>query len=371
MYIINANIAHVYITIAIAIIMSSTTSSDDDPEDKFDNILDIMINRDITVDIHGGSVLVTRYRNDHNAPTVKDNTVQKLIPDVISECALGIHGDVCSTVQTVKAIAAIINVDGSKSSADIMHAAKKQTDCDDERCVLQKLIPKIGENIVRGELKTNFKIVGPTDNKLLSNVNIDDTLTQWITKFSTFFPYNFNMLNYASYAYRNQRTVNEPDTLATKKFSDLYNKGSRTMACVINSDTYQGNGKHWMALFADARGDKWTVEFFNSSGNPPAPEWVNWLVKTKAAMEEFNPNVAIVKASSFRHQQSRTECGVYSLFYIWARLQGTPVEYFRANPIPDQLMLEFRQHVFHDPTRTHVKKFDWDAYNKSVKVTWE
>jgi hypothetical protein len=124
-----------------------------------------------------------------------------------------------------------------------------------------------------------------------------------------------------------------------------------------------------MALFADARNsDRWTVEFFNSSGNAPAPEWVSWLVKTKAGMELILDRekkkipVEIMKVSSIRHQQSRSECGLYSLFYIWARLHNIPPEYFMENPIPDQLMFEFRQHLFEDPKRKTVKKFDWTAY---------
>ena len=328
-----------------------------------ENILDLLVGFD-------GGAEVVKYTNDHNAPATKDNVTKVLIPDKPSECALGVAGDTCTSDKTVHVVADVIG-DKSNDAKTVMENAKKKLDCDTERCVLKKLIPQIGEAVVRGEIANNFKVVGPTDNKLLSNVNIDTTLRQWATKFRELYPYNFNMLNYASYSYRDHQTINSPDTLATIQFSDWYERGFRCAACVINSDTYQGPGKHWMALFADTRGDKWTVEFFNSSGNPPAPEWVNWLVKTQAAMREINPNTTIVRSSSFRHQQSRTECGVYSLFYIWARLNNTPVEYFSKNPIPDQLMFEFRQHLFEDPNRKSGGRFDWDEYRKKVNVTWE
>jgi hypothetical protein len=170
--------------------------------------------------------------------------------------------------------------------------------------------------------------------------------------------------------------------LATIQFKDLYTgfggKKYKCCGCIINSDVYQGGGKHWMALFADARGSKWTVEFFNSSGNSPGPEWISWLVKTKNQMEELidnlklkNNTVEILKVCNIRHQQSRTECGVYSLFYLWARLNGLSYEYFMKKPVPDQLMMEFRQHLFNDPERKISGRFDFAEYKKMVKIEWE
>jgi hypothetical protein len=239
---------------------------------------------------------------------------------------------------------------------------------------------KLGEDVVEHEININLKVEGPTDSKLLSNINIDSTLQQWTIRWSDFYPYNFHMLNYASYSYRNGRVVHKPDTLATLPFDDLYygrtGRVYRCAACVINTDTYQGPGQHWMALFADARGVKWSVEFFNSSGNSPAPEWVNWMEKTKTIMENILTNsdhnsVEMVKVSSIRHQKSRSECGLYSLFYIWARLNGVPYEYFSENHIPDQLMFEFRQHLFNDPRRTKLKSFDWSTYQGTAKIQWD
>jgi hypothetical protein len=218
------------------------------------------------------------------------------------------------------------------------------------------------------------------------------------------------MLNYASYSYRNGYIVNKPDTLATINFDQLYygklsivsldqargikpatraalsgQGGScvkyRRAGCVINTDKYQGPGKHWMALFVDTTTPTWTVEFFNSSGNNPAPEWVNWMEKTKNILERIissdssdsnkRPVVEIIKSSNQQHQWSRSECGLYSLFYIWARLNHLSVEYFALNTIPDQLMFEFRHHLFHDQSRKQLKHFNWDKYQSDVKLEWE
>lgn len=319
------------------------------------------------------------------APEVADNdpTVRKLIPTEVGDCALGVEGSICSTEKVIKKIADAVGAENA-SPEQVIETAKKSTGCDSERCVLGRLENVIGKKEVKTELHTRFKIEGPTDNSLLTNTNIDDILKQWQVQFPTFFAHNFNMRNYASYSWRNGEVIPRPDSLATITFTDLnsheFGKQFKCCACVINSDKYQGPGLHWMALFADWRKpDEWSVEFFNSSGNPPAPEFVNWMVKKKADMEKHifdakitpAPKVNVVKVSSIRHQKSKSECGLYSLFYIWARLHGVPYSYFSENHIPDKLMFEFRQHLYEDPSRAKIKVFNWDSYQREVRIEWE
>ncbi len=322
---------------------------------------------------HGGG---TKYANDHGAVD-KDDVVKKLIPEEVSECALAAGrkpGQPCASSPIIKDIGKYMSLEGT--DAEIMQAAAAALGCSDEKCVLGKMSAELGEAKVRHEIAVNIKVRGPTSSRLLSNVHIDSTLRQWMNYFPDFFAYNFNMIDYMQFSYDNGFILHHPDTLATIRFTDLYSgehdgKKYKCCGCVINSGQYSGRGKHWMALFADARGPAWTVEYFNSAGNAPGPEWISWLEKTKIMMELLGGQPTIVRATSIRHQQSKTECGVYSLFYIWARLHGVPVEYFNVNPVPDQLMFEFRQHLFADPSRQRVKQFDWNVYKNTTKITWE
>lgn len=325
-----------------------------------------------------GGVIV--YDNDKTEQPEKSTIIESAIPNIISEFSLTSgckHGQVCAPDNVVDAMADKLNMSYNDPS-EVIELAKSKLNCETEKCVVIKManmiknrVPDIGNIILK-----KYKIKGPTDAALLNNVVIDNTLKQWSVHYSDFFPYNFNMVNYASYSLRHGKTVNEPDTLATIMFDELYNDKFRCCGCVINSDKYQGEGKHWMALFADAR-DKhtWTVEFFNSSGNPPVPEWVSWLAKTKLLMEKISknmtprPKIKVIKSTMIRHQHSKTECGVYSLFYIWSRLNNISPEYFQDNPIPDQLMFEFRQHLFDSPL--HGETFDWQTYSKTTKIDWE
>lgn len=344
------------------------------------------------------------HKNDHVRPAHKDDTVDKLVPTLISECSLVATGQgVCSTMEITQHIQGALeslyddfadNVGplvrsenskvGSARDAQVMQTAKKVTKCETEKCVLltleKPLVESAGRAAFDGNLINNFKVDGPLDNTWLSNVHIDSVMKQFQSMFPRFSPYNFNMRNYMDWSYKNGVLLNQPDTLATISFCSLYKQGFDCAACIVNNDRYQNGGTHWMAIFIDARcPPRATCEFFNSAGNDPIPEFVSFLVKSANCIREL-PSPAggkpwkadIIKVSRRRHQQSTTECGVYSLFYVWARLNGVPYSYFLDKPVDDQLMFEFRQHLFTNGESSSTgKKFDWAEFTKRVNVTWE
>lgn len=341
--------------------------------------------------ITGGGV---KYSSDHSAPVAKDEIIAAVIPEKVSECIGESLTGSCMRPQTLERVLKIglagknetggrvgpLPIGGTAGEIrEAVSAVAKKLGCDTNACILEALEPELGKQLVSDELRyiSSRQVDGPTDVQLLSNVHIDGVMKVYAGLFPDFYPYNFNMANYASYSFRDGYIENTPDSLATVQFRDLYADGFKCCGCIINTDKYQGPGQHWMALFADTRGPTWTIEFFNSSGNVPAPEWVNWMVKTKMQAEDIaekmkpRPIVELVKCSQIRHQQSRTECGLYSLFYIYARLCGVPVEYFMKSPIPDQLMFEFRQHLFNSKRGLVKGVFDWKKYTNEVKVKWE
>ena len=161
------------------------------------------------------------------------------------------------------------------------------------------------------------------------------------------------------------------DTLSTIPINEVYNQKYDTAACVINSDVYKNPGKHWMALFVDMRKEPFTVEFFNSSGNPPVAEFTAWMQESVTRLESLGKRAETVCVSRVKHQYSRTECGVYALWYIYCRLNGRPYSDFRDTVVPDTDMFRFRQHLFWDRRRASVKKFDLDEFESSTHTKWE
>jgi hypothetical protein len=243
-----------------------------------------------------------------------------------------------------------------------LDGAKQTLKCDSESCVVshptfQKFAikNKIASNSELEEnLDTRFKIEGPRNSTAwLSNYDIDKTLEDWAFKFEDFFPCPFAMIDFDRMG----------DPLHRYNMHDIYNgkhkkntiMGTvklpcRTFGCAINTDVTAGKGKHWMALFVDMRGSEvWTIEFFNSTGAPPQKSIVNWMKKTKDDLDsklDFKPDAEICIVSSLEHQESNTECGLYTLFYIRARLENIPYARFLEQEIPDENMIEFRKHCF-------------------------
>lgn len=296
-------------------------------------------------------------------PSIRQN-----IPERVTECSLVANGVGSCLPEPIQR--EVVTAVGASS----MEEARQKTGCDSEKCVITAAAPMIGHSLAKQLIMNNYKIEGPTDSTLLSNVNIDSILLQWKTGcFKDFFPYNFNMRNYTKYNYKKGYVEEGPDTLSTINVGDLYREGYRTAACVINADRYQGGGTHWMALFADMRDPKnTTVEFYNSGGGCAEPEWLNWLTKARTELQDVGLTVKIINCGKIVHQDSTTECGVYSLFYIWSRLNGTPAMTFQKQKVPDKLMFEFRQHLFADPKAVRADgTFDWDEFCKIVRVKWQ
>ncbi len=123
-----------------------------------------------------------------------------------------------------------------------------------------------------------------------------------------------------------------------------------TFACVLNTDSSTGPGKHWVAVFVDCRRRPWTVEYFDSTGRAPGAAVTRWMESRRAQLQQCAPGaVECVPVTRVVHQRSQTECGLYALYYIRSRLEGVPHSAFDRDPgarIRDQAMYEFRRHCF-------------------------
>lgn len=244
----------------------------------------------------------------------------------------------CSSDKIIKKIGDYLNIEET-NPPKIIEKAKEQLLCTTESCVLAK----INDDEVKKELSTRFKVSGPADStKLLSNIDIDGTMRQWAQKWHDFYPIEFQFMNFA-----------ERDTeFQNINYNDIYSKKFRTISSVLNTD-FAAPGKHWVCVFVDLRSPKWTIEYFNSSGNRPTMEVITWMLRSKTQLQDLkskigeNPaDVEQIAVSNVVHQESKTECGVYVLYYIYNRLKGRPYTDFRDRRVPDEKITKFRKHLF-------------------------
>lgn len=246
--------------------------------------------------------------------------------------------------------------------AAAVRAAAAALGCASESCVLAhprfQRLAGLPPGAARAELEARFKAAGPRDTlALTSNFNLDGTLCRWARVYPEFFPCPFAMMDFD----RNGDlfgTVRLPEVLEGRVSVDLgpplgrVTRPATVFGCVVNTDTSHGDGKHWTAVFVDCRapdGEPWTVEYFNSAGNPPPRAMAAWMERTRADLAEWRAGrgpVEAVPVTDVDHQESMTECGLYALYYIRRRLEGAPYTDFCEAPIPDAAMTAFRPHVF-------------------------
>jgi len=242
--------------------------------------------------------------------------------------------------------------------------------CSSESCVVthgafKKHAEKtagLSRGALKADVEKNFKASGPRDSTaLLSNFNIDGTLQRWAESYPDFYNYSFNMMDFEEVGDTLARI--SPVDILKGEAPQLVGAPPRTVrrkcrrfACVLNTDKSSGRGLHWLVLFGDCSGGPgadWWIVYFNSAGNPPTKQATKWMEKSAAALREYRKNTLkeegntiTIPLTNVRHQNSQTECGLYSLYCIRRFLDGGQPSDFQKGRIPDKDMTEFRKHVF-------------------------
>lgn len=252
---------------------------------------------------------------------------------------------------------------------DVIRQAEKKMKCEGEACVIEKAADKLpGEAAAaaQNDLLTAIKPRGPRDTtELTDNFQLDGVLFRWASdaKLAGFCPYPFAMMDQVGSrdhalshtpvsqvltGGRQPPLLYGPHAAAAPRPNPCSTMGHRAMYCaaILNTDVSTGRGKHWVCIFADARTEPATIEYFDSAGNPPPPEVTGWLTATRDGLAAAGVTAHIVIPGRIRHQRSRTECGLYALYYIRRRCEGAPPGEFAKTRVTDEAMTKFRKHVF-------------------------
>ncbi len=194
-------------------------------------------------------------------------------------------------------------------------------------------------------------------NHWLNNTEIDHVQYQLMLNYPGYYYSNIHMIDLGMFDPSNKDIIDfKPIALTDLDFvAELKGKGHlkgngplETYGIVVNTDVSTGGGIHWFAIFMDFRSTPMTIEYFNSSGyNIKKKDFKLFFIKLA---DDISMNVGkceFLKVSDIQHQSSDTSnCGVYALYYIWKRLGGTPIEYFKKNKVTDDSIVLFRKYFF-------------------------
>lgn len=285
-----------------------------------------------------------------------------------SECAPTIAGDVCSSDSILEHMKRFIEHQTGKpfvgNKTDVINMMTRLLNCDGtESCVLShpKFESVAGYEKLKKEKETRMMPYGPRDNTaLLDNNNIDNVLDAYTKKIPDFHHINFRMIDFAltephefKEKYNSQPLEDVKSSLLTFLSPEFFNGSKKCMGVVLNTDVHTGGGIHWFALFFDFRNrNSITLEYFNSSGNIPTEEVHSYLITFQRKVCKAFPTskCTIERVSSVQLQNSQTECGVYSCYFVISRAEGVSLNDFRnlshTTGIPDSKMMEYRKQLF-------------------------
>lgn len=241
-----------------------------------------------------------------------------------------------------------------REAADDLQCHDSDTNARD-LCILEKVHDR--KRVVR-YFKTPVKSMSA--NYWLNNTDIDTTQYHLSTLFTGYYYSNIHMIDFGMFNPDTQDVIQEVKAVDNIDFvrevckpSDskrtlTYNGAIKSFGIVVNTDVSSGKGIHWFAVFMDFASTPCTIEYFNSSGyDVKTPKFKSWMISLADDITRAGKPCKYVRVSEIQHQSATTaNCGVYSLYYIWSRLHGTPHVWFAKNKVPDSKMELFRKFVF-------------------------
>ena len=198
---------------------------------------------------------------------------------------------------------------------------KLQKVCNNQQCWLKlKFIKDINDQNL---LKNTFRPEGPDrGTQWLSTSDIDNVMNQYQQKYDDFVflgavPYDFEKIKMG---------------FEELNFDEMVRDNKNKFGMVINLDTHDKSGSHWVGLYSDLK--KKQIYFFDSYGQKPEKLIKNFMERIARWMtskyklnnssegELFDSNGIDVKYNNIRHQYKNSECGVYSMNFIIRLLRG-------------------------------------------------
>jgi len=269
----------------------------------------------------------------------------------------------CFSLESLRKIASAYNKKNPNKSTHINTNMSKnklveaitnvfKNKCNDQACWLRdEIVLEINDNEIH---ENTFRPEGP-DGKYawLSTLDINNVITQYHEIHKDFLflgavPYDFEELPVLELHHDNL-------------FNTYYNDGKHRIGMVINLDTHNMSGSHWVALYANLHNNQ--VYFFDSVGKKPGKrirKFVNKIVKYLYNKDNPNQKLNInsilnriknnknskiqqlnnidIKYNYIQHQFDNSECGVYSINFILRLIDGESFENIITNITRDEAM---------------------------------
>lgn len=221
----------------------------------------------------------------------------------------------------------------------------KITTCNHELCWLEQLI----DNIKKKEITDkDFAPIAPISewnkyNNWLSSTEFNKVMKQYMDKHSNFLylgpsPIDFDKIVDGKCVW---------PTLCNIDVAKEYKNGKNKFGIILNLDTHDGDGSHWVAMFIDLKNK--FIFYFESTGSTMPDEVKTLIEKVKKQASGIGIKLNEMDNMKVRHQYGKSECGMYCLYFIITLLEETnkPEKFLNKKiRIPDKEMEKYRDIYF-------------------------
>jgi hypothetical protein len=219
--------------------------------------------------------------------------------------------------------------------------------CSIEKCWLRKIFS--GDNREAGGIETEtFAPKKPSKWKKnprewLTSIDISRVMSQYESKYKSFAFLGAVPVDFAGTLKNNRCVVDDLCVFDIKKYMD---RGKTSFGMAINTDPHTKGGEHWTSLYIDISNNKASITFFDSSGIEPMDEVYDFADNIEEQLEPLGIKCKLYYNEK-RHQYSRSECGMYTIYFLSHMLNGK-LSKFKINNmvIPDKEMIKMRNHFF-------------------------
>lgn len=259
----------------------------------------------------------------------------------------------------------------------IINKLSQNCGCESEKFIDKKqlcIIKNIDDDIIDKEKKDCiihefFKPHGDYDGKSwLNNTHIDLIQEQLYKKFSGYYYSFIHMIDNIMILPKNIKCVDHTvkqitdinfiDEILDNDNKELNENGKlKYYGIVYNTDPSYKSGQHWFSILfnftkSGSESDPYLIEHFDSSGQSLDNKFRDYLYNLAFNIKfHTKKNIIIKTVTNIQHQKSDTgNCGIYSIYYIWSRISGIPINTFNDpnNKITDDTMEKFRKVLFRE-----------------------
>jgi len=177
-------------------------------------------------------------------------------------------------------------------------------------------------------------------NEWLSSLDIEAVMKQYEQSYKC-----FEFLGPSPIDYDHHKLYGECvwEELCNLNISDQIKRNINKIGIILNTDPHNKSGEHWISLFVNIK--RKIIVYFDSNGNKPPKQVQKLMDEIKNQGKQLGMDFTIYK-NKIEHQQTQSECGMYSLYFIVEMLKDKDLTYFLENKIDDAEVFKLRNKYF-------------------------